>query len=214
LAARGGNLDLARAIPPPPRARHCTCPPARPSAILEEPPGAVYPAGRRGRARRPGRPGAMASGVQESPQPAIEWGRGDRDTSRSFFVLLWAKLNTATRPFYFLLGRLPLPPSRQPGGELMSGSLTCPRPAPRSCGTTPWSRRLNDRASRGATSEAFVVQRLLGGQQRLRLAEPGPLWPSACAVAVVGVQGRLACWMLEHAASRAVKSAESGGLRV
>ena len=33
------NLDLARAIPPPPRARHCTCPPARPSAILEEPPG-------------------------------------------------------------------------------------------------------------------------------------------------------------------------------
>ena len=32
------NLDLARAIPPPPRARHCTCPPARPSAILEEPP--------------------------------------------------------------------------------------------------------------------------------------------------------------------------------
>ena len=30
------NLDLARAIPPPPRARHCTCPPARPSG-----PGAV-----------------------------------------------------------------------------------------------------------------------------------------------------------------------------
>ena len=23
------NLDLARATPPPPRARHCTCPPAR-----------------------------------------------------------------------------------------------------------------------------------------------------------------------------------------
>ena len=41
---------------------------------------------------------------------------GDRDTSRSFFVLLWAELNTATRPLYFLLGRLPLPPISHPSG--------------------------------------------------------------------------------------------------
>ena len=31
-----------------------------------------------------------------------------------FAVLLWAKLNTATRPFCFLLGRLPLPPISHP----------------------------------------------------------------------------------------------------